>query len=95
MSKKLLYKFYWDVGRMGEVESFFIADPNAVKKAIGRQVYFGEILGKHSEVEGELEEADFEAISDDQEFIAKFEKIIGETGYNPLDCLSEEEEDES
>ena len=60
-------------------------------------MYFGEILGKHSEVYGELSEGDFELKTNDQEFIEKFEDIFRENysqGYNPLEYLSEEDENE-
>ena len=31
---KKLYRFYWDCGRMGEIESLFIEDDKAVEKAL-------------------------------------------------------------
>jgi hypothetical protein len=95
---KGIYEFFWDCGRMGEVGGTFIADSNLVDKAIGKQVYFGEILGKHSEVYGKLDESDLVLKTQDQGFIAKFEDIMGEgysTSYNPLDYIeTDEEEDE-
>jgi len=45
---KAIYEFYWDLGRMGEVSGMFIADKDDIKKIIGTEIYFGEILGKHS-----------------------------------------------
>lgn len=59
---KRLYKFYWDCGRQGDVEGLFFADEETVNKSIGSQVYFGEILGKHSEVYGTLEEDALDSI---------------------------------
>ena len=92
-----LYAFYWDCGRSGDVRGLFVADEAVVTKAIGRRVYFGEILGKHSEVYGTLDAGDLTEKSDDQEFIAKLVEVIGRTtisGYNPLSYLEETEEDE-
>ena len=89
---KAIYSFYWDCGRMGNVDGLFIADKDTVEKAIGKQVYFGEILGKHSEVFGTLDENDLEIKSEDQEFIKKFEEVLGEDfsqGYNPLDYIDD------
>ena len=43
---KKLYEFYWDFGRMGEVTGMIIAEEEDVASAIGKQIYFGEILGK-------------------------------------------------
>lgn len=94
---KGIYEFYWDVGRMGSVSGTFIADSDMIDKAIGKQVYFGEILGKHSEVYGTLDEWDLELKTQDQDFINKFEEIMGEgysTGYNPLDYIEFEGEEE-
>ncbi len=56
-----------------------------MKTLIGKKVFFGEILGKNSEIFGTLEEKDIKILTDDQDFIEKFEKFIGKsTGYNPL-----------
>jgi hypothetical protein len=93
---KAIYELYWDCGRMGEVSGLFVADKDKVENAIGKQIYFGEILGKHSEVYGELERKDLEIKSEDQDFIAKFIEIMGDgtvSGYNPLDYIEEEYED--
>lgn len=93
---KAIYEFYWDCGRSGNVESIFIANIEDVDKAIGKKVYFGEILGKHSEIYGELSYEDLTIKTKDQDFISKFEEIMGEdfsSGYNPMDYLSENEGD--
>jgi hypothetical protein len=89
---KKLYKFYWDVRRMGSVDGLFVADEAEIEKAIGKEIYFGEILGKHSDIQGELEATDLTVASDDQDFIAKLVEVIGSehiSGYNPLDYLEE------
>ena len=89
-----LYKFYWDYGRMGDVEGVFAADEKEVAAAIGKRIYFGEILGKHSEVFGPLNTDDLDVLTDDQEFIAKAKKYgLVPTGYNPLSYLPEEEDE--
>lgn len=94
---KAIYEFYWDCRRMGSVEGLFIAEKEDVKAAIGKEVRFGEILGKHSDVWGTLEEGECTVLTDDQEFIAKFEEIMGTgtiSGYNPLEYISESEYEE-
>ena len=85
-----LYRFSWDCGRGGDVEGVFAAEESAINDAMGKQVYFGEILGKHSEVYGTLEADDLTALTDDQDFIAKFQAIVGKVGYNPLDYINRE-----
>lgn len=99
-----LYKFRWDCRRQGHVEGLFVADTEDVAEAIGHEVYFGEILGKHSEVYGILEDADLKVISDDQNLIkALIDACDGEytiSGYNPVnqymcdkDNIDDEEDD--
>ena len=94
---KAIYEFYWDCGRQGDVSGTFIANKEDVEKAIGSEVYFGEILGKHSEIHGTLDEDDLVIKSEDQDFIAKFETIMGvdySSGHNPLNYIDDEAEDE-
>lgn len=94
---KVIAKFHWDCGRMGEVDGLFVADKADLEAAYGKQVYFGEILGKHSEVYGELGTDAVTILTEDQDFIAKFIEIMGDgtiSGYNPLEYLSEEADEE-
>lgn len=94
MSKKVLWRFYWDCRRMGHVEGVFVATQAQVSAAMNKRVCFGEILGKHSEISGTLEEKDLTRLTDDQDFIAKAAEYgIASSGYNPLEYLSEEEDE--
>jgi hypothetical protein len=87
---KILYRFSWDCGRNGEVEGIFVSTKDKIKENIGKNVYFGEILGKHSEIYGELEESDLEILTEDLDFIEKAIAYgISEIGYNPLDYIEE------
>lgn len=82
---------------MGEVEGIFTCEKEQLEKAYGKEVYFGEILGKHSEISGELNEEDITILSEDQDFIRKFEEILGAgtvSGYNPLSYLSDNPDEE-
>lgn len=92
---KILVRFHWDCGRMGDVSGLFITTDEALNKGYDKRVYFGEILGKHSEVYGTLERKDIEYVSEDQEFIEKLEALLGTdiSGYNPLDYINDEEEE--
>ena len=95
--KKLLVHFQWYVHRMGTVESLFICTQEEIDNAIGKELYFGEILGKHSEIYGTLDKEDITVKSDDQDFIDKLQDIIGSTtisGHNPLSYFKEEDEEE-
>lgn len=91
---KKIYEFNWDCGRMGELEGLFIAEESDIEKLIGKEIYFGEVLGKHSEIFGILEEKDLTVKSDDQDFIQKFIETMGDStisGYNPIDYYEKDE----
>jgi hypothetical protein len=92
MNKKHLWKFYWDCGRMGEVEGLFVATQEDIDEVIGKEIYFGEILGKHSEVYGTLDNEDLKKIELDQKSIETLISELGNTwsGYNPLSYIEEE-----
>jgi hypothetical protein len=90
----IIARFYWDCGRMGSVDGLFITTKEALEAAYGKEVYFGEILGKHSEIYGTLDEEDITILTEDQDFITKFIEIMGGgdiSGYNPLSYLNEED----
>lgn len=85
---KKLYKFYVDAGRMGSISGIFVAKEEDVnKKLLGCNVYFGEILGKHSDVSVDIEPDMLTVLTDDQIFINKFEALDCSSGYNPFDYL--------
>lgn len=94
MVMKNLYSFYWDCGRMGDLQGLFVATPEQVENAIGRQAYFGEVLGKHSEISGTVNEKDITLVSDDQEKVKWLLEVTGgfETisGFSPLQYLEED-----
>ena len=91
-----LYSFYWDCGRMGDVQGLFISTQEQVDKLLGKEIYFGEILGKHSEVYGTIDEGDITLVSSDQDKVNWLLELLGGTvsGYNPLAYYEPEEEDE-
>ncbi|MBZ9693229.1 hypothetical protein [Clostridium sp. M14] len=86
---KKLYEFYWDCGRQGNVEGMFIAEEKEVQESIGEEIYFGEILGKHSEVYGIIEEGEIKEIKVSETTVREMEQVIGTTisGYNPLNYI--------
>lgn len=90
---KGIYKFHWDCGRQGDIEGCFVADDSEVKLAIGKEVYFGEILGKHSEIYGTLEEGEIELTTTDPQVVSLFEQFKLANGYNPLEYLHDEDEE--
>lgn len=92
---KVIVEFFWDCGA-GVVTGLFICDKQDLEKIEGKEVYFGEILGKHSEISGTISADDFVIKTEDQEFIQKFIEIIGDgtiSGYNPFDYVDIGEDD--
>jgi len=94
-----LYSFYADCGRMGSLSGLFVEDDSVVAKAIGKHAYFGEVLGKHSEIEGTLEESEITVVSEDQDKIQWLIEVTGGwwsiSGINPMDYINlDDEEDE-
>lgn len=88
---KTAYRFLWDVRRMGVVEGVFIADSSEVDACLGKRVYFGEILGKHSEIYGTLGKEDLAVLTQDPGEIELIERLKLTSGYNPLDYIEETE----
>ena len=89
-----LYRFCWPQRRGGDVEGLFVEDSDVVENAIGSDVYFGEICGKHSDVYGTLDEEDLTVVSEDQEKINWLVDILGRSvsGYNPFDYIEDQDE---
>lgn len=83
-----LFRFTWDWGRQGTIEGLFTAEKKDVERAIGKHVSFGEILGKHSDVNGTIEEGEIELLTDDEPFVSKFDELDLGTGYNPLEYIT-------
>lgn len=86
-----IYKFFWDCGRMGVIEGVFTEESENVSSIVGKTVYFGEVLGKHSDIDGEIAVGDINLITNDKNAVEMFERYQLETGYNPFVYLSDEE----
>ncbi len=106
--QRKLYKFRFD-GRWGSLNGLFTADTNSVSKIMGEEVFFGEVLGKHSEVFGPIEECDITLVDATPGTIEELEHTLGGgnvygtiydgtycslVGYNPFDYKNEIFEDE-
>ncbi len=94
---KNLYSFYADCGRQGSLDGLFIATQEEVDNAIGKYMYFGEVLGKHSEVEGNLEANEITLVSEDRDKVEWLLGILGNcvSGFNPLEYIREDYDEES
>lgn len=70
----------------GQCEGVFAATDEEVQALYGTYIYFGEIEGKHSEIDAELEEDMFEVISEDPAIV---ENPNFYWGYNPVKILAD------
>lgn len=85
-----LYNFEFDCGRQGHLSGAFIATDEEIQSIIGKEVYFGEVLGKHSEVYGTIEESEITLVTDDEKVVSVLKEKRFSSGYNPLDYFEEE-----
>lgn len=91
-----LAQFHWYCGRMGDIEGLSVYDDHEwefLQSHIGGSVYFGEVLGKHSEIHGTLDQSDLKVLSEDQEFLKKLVEVFPSrhlSGFRLLDYLEDE-----
>ena len=81
---KKLWKFEWysDYAFIGGI---FKATDEEIQKLIGKNLYLGEVEGKHSEVYGVIESQDIELITDNPIIV----ETIPVFGYNPFEFIEE------
>jgi hypothetical protein len=91
---KGIYRFAVRYGRMGDLAAIFTAESEDVEKLIGKEVHFGEVLGKHSDVSLEMDDRYLRLITDNPDDVAMFERLELECGHNPFDYYEEQEDDE-
>lgn len=86
---KKLYNFNFEHYRAGWLEGLFFAEEEDLNKVVGKDIYFGEIFGKHSEVVQNFEREDFKIIALSQETLSELNSYFGDTisGYNPIDYI--------
>ncbi len=91
---KGIYRLNVDCGRMGDVEGIFVADSEDVKGIMGKEIYFGEVLGKHSEIVAEMNLSTIILLTDAKEAVDVVEQYDLSAGFNPFDFLGEDEEED-
>lgn len=84
---KAVYKMNFKCGRSGELTGIFVEDTELVDALIVSEieVYFGEALGKHSEVSGPITKGEITIATTSLDAIAVIEDLNLETGYNPFE----------
>lgn len=78
-SSKALYKLSLDCGDMGTLTGSFVAEKEDIEYLTNSsiRVYFGAVLGEHSEVASLLDSNDIKLLTDDPSIVSQFEKING------------------
>jgi hypothetical protein len=94
----ILVKFSVGYGRAGKLEGLFITTPEDLAKVCKTTIYFGEVLGKHSEVEMDFEMGDFKLLSTNEFYIRTLQRKFDTNshtlmGYNPVEYLRDQEEE--
>jgi hypothetical protein len=84
--EKGLYKTKINCGRQGTLTGLFVKEKVKVEELFKQdfEIYFGEVLGKHSEIYGKLEKEEIQFITDNPEVIRVIEEHNLETGINPF-----------
>lgn len=73
---------------MGSLSGIFVAEPSEIEKIMGREVYFGEVLGKHSDISCSIDDENLKMVCDDPVFNEQAIKFgLVPSGINPLHYL--------
>ena len=84
MEDKNVYRFHANFRRFGKLEGIFTATPEDVEEKIGEHLYYGEVLGKHSEIQLDLKEKHINLVSEDSEDVETIERLFdGSFGHTP------------
>lgn len=84
---KGIYRLIFSCGsREGDLTGIFVADKEHARILIEEQieVYFGEVLGKHSDIYGPMSDGELTLVSDSPEDVKMFEDLNLQTGHNPF-----------
>lgn len=81
-SDEAIYEFNVDCGRMGDLEGIFVAKKKDIEWLLNfkYEVYFGEVLGKHSEVFFKIQPKHIKMVSDNPKEV----KSCRASGFNPF-----------
>ena len=87
----------WDVdcGRMGELSGAFFATEQELERVLGSDVCLYDVLGKHSEIEVELEREQFTELEISEQSVKVITDKLGTTlsGINPINEAEEQNEE--
>ena len=82
--KQNVYQISEDFGRGFSIDGVFLATPAEVKALVGRNVYFGEICGKHSEIDLDIGPDTITLVSDVRSEVDLIRRLGLCRGQNPV-----------
>jgi hypothetical protein len=90
MSKEAVFKLDYSCGRQGDLDGVFIATLEQVDVLVeeGIEIYFGEVLGKHSEIYGPIDDGEIIFITDDEKVVKLMLQYDLTMGHNPFNYTS-------
>lgn len=100
MDSEILYRVIIPMRRSADLEEVAVVTTEQwekMKRYEGKELYFGEIAGKHSEVRGTLEMEEIQVLSRDPEEIFLFKRWFPELrigALNIMQAIEHEEEKE-
>lgn len=83
--------------RGGRLIGLFVATQEEVDAHLGKTIYFGEVLGKHSDVEVVFDRGCVSRVEVDPAAVAMITDALGKTwcGWNPIKMIEEREAEET
>lgn len=95
MKVRGIYRFEQSFDRSGTLYGIFVEETSIVDRLYGKEVHFGEILGKHSQVSATITKENLKLITTRYDFISGFMELKLDTGINPLDFIESGELEDS
>lgn len=84
-----LWKFDWN-GCYALIGGIFKATDDEVESIIGKELYLGEVEGKHSDVYGTIERDEITLISDNPVVV----EAVPTFGYDPVAYIRDQEQED-
>lgn len=80
--------------RQGDLEGLFVATRSDIENLLnlGKDIEFGEVLGKYSDISFTVENEHITLISEESIHVDFFENFIVDSGINPLLYINENEQ---
>jgi hypothetical protein len=93
MDKKILLRFDMSDEHQG-LTGLIISTIEEYKNSLGKTFYLGEFMGEHTQFFEKITEHILKIVSEDEDFINKFETYFGyKVGIDPIQAIKDEDEE--